>query len=144
MEVQHSDALENYLVEIYRQQKDRSYSRVKDIADRLNRKHSSIIIALRKLKEQGLLEYEKHHYLVLTRKGLEKAQELFARRQVTIDFLVDLLNVPLHEAEEISCRLEHLDYDGFWIQFKTLKAFLEKNPNLVETLHKGSENRESL
>ncbi len=52
--------------------------------------------------------------IVLTDKGLEKAEQIYTRHRILTDFLVKVTGVPVEQAEENACRIEHvLDEDVF-------------------------------
>lgn len=107
-----TSSMEDYLEAIYHLEKDRRIARVRDIANRLGVKMSSVSSALRSLSSRGLISYDPHQYITLTRTGIEKAKEIVRRHEVLRRFLVRILQVDQAVAEENACRMEHnLDPD---------------------------------
>lgn len=60
---------EEYLETMYILHKNKGVIRVKDIAKALNVRPPSVVDALKKLAEKGLIEYEKYDRILLTEKG---------------------------------------------------------------------------
>jgi len=65
-----SESLEDYLKSVYQIQIEKDFARVKDVVEILGVKTSSVISALKKLSENGLVDYEKYSYIKLTQAGL--------------------------------------------------------------------------
>ncbi len=107
-----TSSMEDYLEAIYHLEKDQRIARVRDIANRLGVKMSSVSSALRSLSSRGLISYDPHQYITLTQTGIERAEEIVRRHEILRRFLVRILQVDAAVAEENACRLEHhLDPD---------------------------------
>jgi DtxR family transcriptional regulator, Mn-dependent transcriptional regulator len=102
-----SSAMEDYLEAIFHLEKERRVARVRDIANRLGVKMSSVTSALRTLSSRGLVLYDPHQYLTLTERGLVKAREVVRRHRVLKSFLSTVLQTDDGTAEENACRMEH-------------------------------------
>jgi len=100
-------ALEDYLEGILILREKKNVVRVKDLANLLKVKASSVIEALRKLKELELIEQEKYGYIELTQKGINLASEIRKRHMILKNFLTDVLGVSEEIAEEDACKMEH-------------------------------------
>ncbi len=102
-----TSAMEDYLEAIYLLEKERRIARVRDIANRLGVKMSSVISALKTLSSRGLIRYDPHQYITLTEKGAEKAKQIVRTHGILKRFLVNVLHVDDSLAEENACRMEH-------------------------------------
>ena len=63
--------------------------------------------ALNKLKEQGLIEYEKYGNIQLTPRGGMIAKRVISRHLCLKEFFSRVLKLPEEEAENEACRIEH-------------------------------------
>ncbi|MFH1360612.1 MAG: metal-dependent transcriptional regulator [Candidatus Omnitrophota bacterium] len=97
------DALEGVLIV---QQKN-DVVRVKDLAQLLKVKASSVIESLAKLKKSGFIEHEPYGLVKLTPKGLSSAKRLYERHVVLKTFFHQVLGVQEPVAEEDACKIEH-------------------------------------
>lgn len=102
-----TSAMEDYLEAIYHLENERRIARVRDIANRLGVKMSSVSSALKSLSSRGLIRYDPHQYILLTEEGIVKAKEIVRRHETLKGFLTRVLNVEDEVAEENACRLEH-------------------------------------
>ncbi|MEM0378203.1 MAG: metal-dependent transcriptional regulator [Thermosphaera sp.] len=96
---------EEYLEIIYELQ-ECGKLKVREIARRLGVKPSSVVEFLRKLRDRGLIEYEKGGKISLTSKGLEIAKGLESKHKLLYSFLVSL-GVPKEIAFRDACKMEH-------------------------------------
>jgi DtxR family Mn-dependent transcriptional regulator len=62
---------------------------------------------LRRLANLGLITYRRYGNIALTPPGERLANELIRRHRLTERLLTDVLGVPLEDAHEEACRLEH-------------------------------------
>lgn len=81
--------------------------RVKDIAAILKIKMPSVTSALNKLKDVGLIEYEKYGYIELTKDGDVIARRVMSRHMCLKEFFSKVLQLPSHIAEKEACDIEH-------------------------------------
>ena len=61
-----TSAMEDYLEAIYHLEQERRIARVRDIADRLGVKMSSVSSALKSLGSRGFIRYDPHQFITLT------------------------------------------------------------------------------
>ena len=105
---------ENYLETIYMLQKEQGLVRSIDIARKLDVSKPSVSRAMGLLRQEGFIDMADNGPIVLTDKGLEKAEQIYTRHRILTDFLVKVTGVPMEQAEENACRIEHvLDEDVF-------------------------------
>ena len=62
---------------------------------------------LNKLCGEGYLEYKSYRPILLTKKGLYKAQQISRKYKVIRDFLIKVLHVDSKKAVQEACELEH-------------------------------------
>lgn len=102
-----TSAMEDYLEAIYHLEQERRIARVRDIAQRLDVKMSSVSSALKSLGSRGLIRYDPHQFITLTDRGIEKAREIVRKHEVLKRFLVRVLKIEENAAEDNACRIEH-------------------------------------
>ncbi|MFC1836507.1 DtxR family transcriptional regulator [Thermodesulfobacteriota bacterium] len=102
-----TSAMEDYLEAIYHLEQEKRIARVRDIANRLHVKMSSVSSALKSLSSSGMISYDPHQYIILTDKGMEKAKEIVRRHETLKSFLTKVLSINEETAEENACRMEH-------------------------------------
>lgn len=99
--------MEDYIEKIAFLSETNRVVRVRDIAAILKIKMPSVTAALNKLKEQGLIEYEKYGYIELTARGGIIAKRVISRHQCLKEFFFTVLKLPEEKSEEEACRIEH-------------------------------------
>jgi Mn-dependent DtxR family transcriptional regulator len=97
-----------------------------DIANELNYTKPSVSRAMKKLKEQNFIEIDSNGCISLTKIGKEKAEEVFAKHKILRNFLIDVLEVSEHQAEEDACKIEHIISDE---TYECLKKHFQKHRN---------------
>lgn len=98
---------EEYLETMYLLYKNKGIIRVKDVAKAMNVKPPSVVDALKKLAEKGLVEYEKYDKILLTERGKEIAEKTYSKHVLLTQFFVDILGIPPEIAEKDACQFEH-------------------------------------
>lgn len=99
--------MEDYIEKIAFLSETNRVVRVRDIAAILKIKMPSVTAALNKLKEQGLIEYEKYGYIELTSRGGIIAKRVISRHLCLKEFFFNVLKLPEEKAEDEACRIEH-------------------------------------
>jgi len=106
----HSSALEDYLKMIYKleenNQTDKGVSTT-EIAQRLHISKASVSNMLKKLADQGFLNYEPYYGASLTSKGQEIALKMVRKHRILELFLVERLGYGWDEVDEEAEVLEH-------------------------------------
>lgn len=102
-----SPNMEDYMENIALLLKENDVVRVKDIAKKLNIKMPSVTAALQKLKEKGLVDYEKYGHVQLTKKGKEIADTIYEKHSFLTEFFKNILSMDQKSAEDQACKLEH-------------------------------------
>ena len=102
------ESSENYLKAILILQEKLSEVRSVDVAKKLGVSKPSVSNAVKKLCDEGLVEFGENHNLLLTEEGLEYAASIIERHVVLERFLTDVLEIDEKTAHDDSCRLEHV------------------------------------
>jgi DtxR family Mn-dependent transcriptional regulator len=106
MEKTLSQRMEDYLRCIYEIVERKGFARIKDIAEKMDLQPSSIVEMMRKLKENGYVNYEKYGGVTLTTRGQEIAEAIEERHDI-FRKLLGILMVPEDVASKDSHILEH-------------------------------------
>ena len=101
-----SKTAEDYLEVMYVLEKTYGRIRIKDIADRLGVKPSSVIEYLKRLDSEGFVSYKPGSRAKLTDTGRRLAEKIYKRHVIIKEFLV-LLGVPEDVADKDACYIEH-------------------------------------
>jgi len=102
-----TQSLEDYLEAIYVISLTSKVIRVKEIAKFLNVKTPSVVDAVGRLTERGLVIHEKYGYLELTDKGYELAKEVNDKHEKVYKFLNEILGVSVSISKKDACNIEH-------------------------------------
>lgn len=107
MNVDIRESAEMYLETILVLGKKQPQVRSIDIVNELNYKKSSVSVAMKKLREKGLIKMDKDGYITLTDEGEKIAATMFERHKLISDWLIQL-GVDKATAIEDACRIEHV------------------------------------
>ncbi len=102
-----TQSLEDYLEAIYVISLTSKVVRVKDVAEFLDVKTPSVVDAVGKLSERGLVVHEKYGYLELTDKGYKIAEEVYDKHKKIYKFLNEILGVSTSTSKKDACNIEH-------------------------------------
>lgn len=115
---------ENYLETIFVLQKKNGFVRSIDIATELDYSKASISRAMSILKEDGYISIDHSGQIILTDKGLTKANGVYERHMLISKFLIETLGVSAQTADNDACRIEHVisqeSFDKIKIYIKNL------------------------
>jgi len=121
-------ALEDYLKAIQQITENQPVARVSTIARKIGVSLPSVTNAMKRLKDLGYIEYEKYGLIQLTEKGKERAEELEKIHSKILDFFTDIIGIPEHIAEKISCQIEHFIDSRIQEKFEKFVNILEEVP----------------
>lgn len=102
-----TNSQEEYLKTIYLLSKNNEKVRVTDIARKLKITKPSVNKGINNLKEIGVLEYEAYGEIVLTKKGIELAENIIKKQDILEMFLVNVLEIEKNKAIEEAKTLKH-------------------------------------
>ena len=101
------ESSEDYLEAILIISNEKKVVRNIDIARHLEFSKPSVSIALKKLKEKGLIEIDGDNLVTLTKEGLEIAEKTY-QKHLGITRVLISLGVDKKTAEKDACRMEHV------------------------------------
>ena len=115
---------EDYLEQILMLHEQKGYARSIDIAVGLSVSKPSVSFAMKQLRENGYIVMDKDNYITLTDKGMDIAQNIYARHKALTQFLIRL-GVSDEVAREDACKLEH---DISPDTFEAIRRFIGDDP----------------
>ncbi len=125
-----TSSMENYLETIKNLETDKGVVRVKNVAQELKVKMSSVSGALETLAKERLISHEKYGYIQLTDQGKRLAEAICSRHRTLFKFLTEVLGVDPKTADEDACKMEHA----------VSPMVLEKLVELVESFSQRKQN----
>jgi DtxR family Mn-dependent transcriptional regulator len=131
-----SKSLEDYLEAIYMVAQKKKIVRVKDLIKKLDVKTASVIGALKKLEQRGLVEHEHYGYIELTPEGKKKAIRIYEKHTVLMRFLTEFLKVNEKTAEKDACLMEHCISDETFSKVIQLIRLVETEPGKIPSWFK--------
>ncbi len=99
-----------------------------DVAVRLSVAPASVTNMFGRLREMGLVEYERYRGAFLTERGLEEALRLLRRHRLIETFLLEHLGYPWKGVHEEAERLEHAVSDVFAQRLAEFLGSPERDP----------------
>lgn len=101
------ESAEDYLERILILQEEKGEVRSIDIAHEMGYSKPSISIAMKKLKEAGLIDIDEHGFIALTKEGHVIADRVYERHTVLKKILINI-GVDPKQAEKDACKVEHV------------------------------------
>jgi Mn-dependent DtxR family transcriptional regulator len=114
-----SSSAEDYLEIILRLTNKWVRIRAIDIVNEIGYSRASVSIAMRKLREQSLVNVDTDGYISLTEMGKYKALKVYNRHTVLSDWLISI-GVDKEIAASDACRMEHILSDKTFEAIKNL------------------------
>ena len=103
-----SNSLEDYIEAVRNIELEKGCATVGEIAESLNVKKPSASLAMKQLKERGLVEYTQYSPIVLTREGRYYADRVISCHTMVKEFLITVLKMEEKRADEVACCIEHI------------------------------------
>ncbi|MBR0378349.1 MAG: metal-dependent transcriptional regulator [Lachnospiraceae bacterium] len=119
----YNESSEDYLEAILMLREQLGKVRSIDIVYKLGYSKPSISIAMKKLREKGLVNMDADGYITLTDEGLKIARHTYTRHKVLTSFFENI-GVNPRTAEDDACKIEH---DISEETFKRLREFMSAN-----------------
>ena len=101
------ESAEDYLERILILQEKNDGVRSIDIAHDMGFSKPSISVAMKKLKEAGLIDIDEHGYIALTKEGHVIADKVYERHKVLKQMMIGI-GVSPEQAEKDACKVEHV------------------------------------
>jgi len=102
-----SENVEEYLEAIHGFNEKGQPARTTELADKLGVSPPSVTEMIKKLAEEGLLEYEPYKGVLLSGKGMAYAQKIVRKHRLLERFLYDFLGLKRDRVHQEACKLEH-------------------------------------
>lgn len=103
----HGESAEDYLETILLLYKRTGSVRSVDIAAEMSFSKPSVSVALKKLRENTLVNMDENGYITLTEEGLKAAECVYERHSTLRDWLIKI-GVDEKNAAADACRMEHI------------------------------------
>lgn len=113
---------EDYLEMILMIREQKGYVRSVDVAQALGVTKPSVSVAMKKLRENGYITFDKDNYLLLTVAGEKVARHMYERHK-TLTGLLMRLGVSDETAKEDACKIEHDISDE---TFEAIRSYIQK------------------
>lgn len=133
-----SSGLEDYLEEIYIAHLNETPLKGAELARKLNISRASVSEALSKLVAKDLIKYNSYEAISLTRKGLEDAQQIYAKHHILKNFFESVLEITPQEASDNACKIEHIISQNILNKMIEFTEFYKKNKTSIESLKKDN------
>ncbi len=101
------ESAENYLETILVLQKRNGHVRSIDIVNELDFTKPSVSVAMKNLRQNGLIEVDGNGYITLLEDGMAIAEKIYERHTILTDWLIGL-GVSPQVADEDACKIEHV------------------------------------
>ncbi len=101
------ESAENYLETILVLQKRNGHVRSIDIVNELEFTKPSVSIAMKNLRQNGLIQVDGNGYITLLEEGMVIAEKIYERHTILTDWLIGL-GVSPEIADEDACKIEHV------------------------------------
>jgi DtxR family Mn-dependent transcriptional regulator len=102
-----SQSNEDYLEAILVVGLEQGIVRIKDLAQHMGVKAPSVVTAVKRLTEEGLVRHESYGHVELTAQGFELAQDIHNRHKLIFRFLHSFLGIDEETAKSDACEIEH-------------------------------------
>ncbi|MBN2334337.1 DtxR family transcriptional regulator [Candidatus Bathyarchaeota archaeon] len=102
-----SESVEEYLEAIYGFNEQGELAKNQALSEKLKVSPPSVTQMIKRLADEGLVEYEPYKGVLLTGKGMALAQKVVRKHRLIERFLYDFLKLPLDKIHNEACRMEH-------------------------------------
>jgi len=102
-----SKSTEEYLKTIYTLNEEGKQAGTSEIASRLGVRPSSVTGMLKKLADQGYIQYESYKGATLTDRGSKIASKVVRKHRLLERFLTDILKIRKNHVHQQACEMEH-------------------------------------
>jgi DtxR family Mn-dependent transcriptional regulator len=99
--------IEEYLEAIYDIAGRKGTAKTTEIAERLHNAPASVTEACQRMKQKGLVHYESHRGVSLTKKGYKIATKMKRKHRLLEVFLDKMLHLPREKIHDQACKMEH-------------------------------------
>ena len=126
-----STRMEDYLEVISELVEMKGYAATLDISRYMSVSPPSVTKMLKRLDENGYLEYEKYHGINLTNKGNQLADTIRQKHKILLDFF-EILGIGKEIANQDAEGIEHHLNPKTIRQLKKFVIFIKSNPKIAK------------
>ena len=126
-----SERREDYLEIISELVEMKGYATTLDISRYMNVSAPSVTKMLKRLDENGYLEYEKYHGINLTKSGIQLAQTIRQKHSILLEFF-EILGIGKDVANQDAEGIEHHLNPKTIRQLRKFITFLKSNPKIPD------------
>jgi Mn-dependent DtxR family transcriptional regulator len=126
-----STRMEDYLEVISELVELKGYATTLDISRYMHVSAPSVTKMLRRLEENGFLEYEKYHGINLTKKGVSVAEGIRQNHGILLEFF-EILGINYETANQDTEGIEHHLNPKTIKQLRKFITFLKNNPKIMD------------
>ena len=123
--------MEDYLEVISELVEMKGYATTLDISRYMNVSAPSVTKMLKRLDENGFLEYEKYHGINLTAKGAQLAETIRQKHGILLEFF-EILGIGHDTANQDAEGVEHHLNPKTIKQLRKFITFLKSNPKVLD------------
>ena len=98
---------ENYLETILILQKRNGQVRSIDVVNELGVTKPSVSVAMKNLRQSGMIEVDANGYITLLAEGQTIAEKIYERHTILTEWLIQI-GVPTDIADKDACKIEHV------------------------------------
>jgi DtxR family Mn-dependent transcriptional regulator len=102
-----SESVEEYLEAIYSFNESGQLAKNQDLSEKLGVSPPSVTEMIKKLADDDLVTYEPYKGVLLTGKGMARAQNVVRKHRLLERFLHDSLGLKMEKVHDEACKLEH-------------------------------------
>ena len=126
-------SMEDYLEMIYRISHEAGYTRVNELAEKLNVQPPSVTKMIQKLSERSLLNYEKYGMIHLTEEGKKLGKFLLDRHNILEEFL-NLIGANDNLQKDVETIEHNISYNTFKI-ITALVSYIKENDDFKDNFY---------
>jgi len=119
MDMKLQESTENYLETILMLSRNGKQVRSIDVANELDFTRPSVSVAMKKLRENAMIEVDSDGFISLTKNGYEIAISMYERHMLLSNWLISL-GVDEKTALDDACRIEHVISEESFLAIKNL------------------------
>jgi len=120
---------ENYLSVIYKSSDSNGEIKANQIAEKLNISGAAVTDMLRKLSNEGFVEYKRYKGTRLTKSGEEYARNMVRRHRIWELFLHQIVGLPWDKVHDEAHNLEHSASDELINRMEEMLDYPEYDPH---------------
>jgi DtxR family transcriptional regulator, Mn-dependent transcriptional regulator len=98
---------QDYLKAVYNLARNGDLVSTTEISQKLDVAPASVTEMLKKLSQEGYVNYSPYHGSTLTEKGLQQAQKVTRKHRLLETFLSDVLHIGKDKVHKEACQMEH-------------------------------------